>query len=153
MDSSPAAVTCATFFGCDPDGSTGSRLGTGTLVGEAMVVVHPPFSDSLSAPGRAPRLRVGLHASDRAVEVVDILDVRVSEGLVFAELARPVAMPTLPIPGAMPNDPAGAVVQTTLRSYLQNLPGGGTELPPVHQVGQPMSVFCWLFHHHCGSSR
>lgn len=70
----PSVITTSrvSVYAVDDQGTTGSLVGTGALVGPRTVLVRAPLSTALARGGAQPRLRVGIATS--ASDLVEILD-------------------------------------------------------------------------------
>lgn len=119
--------TLVSIYGVDETGATGAQLGSGTLIGPVLVLLHPPLSRRLAGSGNSTRLRVGIARAGTAphdVEVIDGSDIYQAvhdsgEPLVALELRQPTSAPVeLVFP---PSDDGGEIADALVK-YLAGLP-------------------------------
>lgn len=119
--------THVSIYSVDETGATGAQVGSGTLIGPVLVLVHPPLSRRLAGGENSMRLRVGIAPAGpppNTVDFIDSSDIHVAtddnrEPLVALELLQPTAAP---IESLFPAGDSDGFAADALAQHLASLP-------------------------------
>lgn len=120
--------THVSIYSVDETGTTGAQVGSGTLIGPVLVLLHPPLSRRLAGGENSRRLRAGIApagTTPAAVDFIDAGEIHVATGdhpepLVALELLRSTSAP---VESLFPAGDSNGFAADELVQHLASLPG------------------------------